>query len=440
MLWPESDEKHARGSVSQLLMELRRDFGAAAFLSRGDVVEADASLFVCDAVLAFDAADAGDDHGVLVHATAELLPGFALEGADGFNDWLDAMRRTLNDTVADCAWRVAQAARTDADRIAALDLCARLRPFDEAVLRRRMQTYAATGNTAQAAAIYEQHRAKLRDQLGVTLSRETRTVFDSICALSDVAAEMPRLVERSAEHAAGSTLEPAGTALHRMKKTYAAAALLVLILVSALFVHDSTRDRRARGAVVDVALAEFGRQDEPLIRTMPGLVASYLMRDSAMRVGYGTTIGARYQVLALLRTTADDTVTGTVEVRTTGGAIISSTTIDSLDRVHADTVAARIAEFVAASVPPARVRNSPDTALHAAQRHLLYAKADFARGALDRAKRELERAAEQLDTVSLARRDRVWTDVSAAVREERCWQVGDACRATPRDAAASESF
>ena len=96
MFWPELAERAARAALSQALSFLRRILGEDRIESRGPgELRLRRGGFTSDA-LEFEAAlDAGNLQDAVARYRGPLLPGFALAGAEGFNDWLDRLRDRL---------------------------------------------------------------------------------------------------------------------------------------------------------------------------------------------------------------------------------------------------------------------------------------------------------------------------------------------------------
>jgi serine/threonine-protein kinase len=110
LFWPESDDAHARGALSQALYLLRTSLGDQALLPRGDgEVGINFDLVWCDAV-AFEAAlDSGRPADALALYRADLLDGFFVDGAPDFQQWLERERDRLRQRASDGAWALAEA-------------------------------------------------------------------------------------------------------------------------------------------------------------------------------------------------------------------------------------------------------------------------------------------------------------------------------------------
>src|SRR5205814_2326178 len=90
LLWPELDQAHARAALRKAVLEVRECFGAAALESRGDEELAfDTSALDCDALDFVRAAEQGHLNRALELYGGELMPGFHLNNASAFADWLD---------------------------------------------------------------------------------------------------------------------------------------------------------------------------------------------------------------------------------------------------------------------------------------------------------------------------------------------------------------
>ena len=91
MFWPESDGDGARHSLDQLLYEARRTVGAA-FTSGTTALRLDPDVIACDlAEWASALADKNLERAVAVYR-GPFLQGFYLQGAQGFERWVESRR------------------------------------------------------------------------------------------------------------------------------------------------------------------------------------------------------------------------------------------------------------------------------------------------------------------------------------------------------------
>ncbi|MEJ2540825.1 MAG: BTAD domain-containing putative transcriptional regulator [Gemmatimonadota bacterium] len=184
VFWPESDEAHARNSLSQVLHGLRRALGADVISTRGNhEVGVSPQHLWCDAVAFDEAVNRRDFRGALELYRGDLLQGLHLVGTSKFDEWLEGHRRRLREAAAGAAWRRAGAhvdagllreARREAGR--ALDLV----PTDESAVRGFLAALAEAGGAASAVDLYDRFRAKLRDELEMEPGPDTRRLARDI--------------------------------------------------------------------------------------------------------------------------------------------------------------------------------------------------------------------------------------------------------------------
>ncbi len=184
LFWPESDDEHARGALSQSLSFLRRELGDGVIATRGTeevgIVEgaADTDVARCDACI-----DAGDAERAVLLFGADLLVGFHLAGCNEFDDWLAAERLRVHE-------RAAKAARDLAKRSAETGTMSRatetaqaallLSPLDERAAHRLMLSYQRAGRPALAVHAYDAFRDRLRRELGVQPSAELQQLAEAL--------------------------------------------------------------------------------------------------------------------------------------------------------------------------------------------------------------------------------------------------------------------
>lgn len=188
LLWEESPEGQARGSLRQALAALRRALPEREHLvlaSEGDAVALDATLLSVD-VLEFERLCARADASACERAVAvyrgDLLEGFHAR-APAFEDWLAVERSRLHEQALAAMERVVDHhfASGDTTRLvaAALRLLG-LDPLRESAHRVLMRAYAKQGRTAAALRQYRTCRAILRRELGVAPEPDTDALYREI--------------------------------------------------------------------------------------------------------------------------------------------------------------------------------------------------------------------------------------------------------------------
>jgi serine/threonine-protein kinase len=184
MFWPEADDRHARDSLSAALSFLRRHVGAAAITTRGEEeIGCDPRHVVADVTEFLVLAEQQRDEEVLSLYRGDLLPGFHVQDAPGFEEWLERERSRLRALAAGSAVRLTDRAaggRMAEATAAYARRAAELAPDDEKLLRRRISLEAAAGNRAVALRAYEEFAARLSGEFDAAPSPETVALVDAI--------------------------------------------------------------------------------------------------------------------------------------------------------------------------------------------------------------------------------------------------------------------
>lgn len=184
LFWPELGAERGRSALRQALHGLRHSLGPGVIHSRGDEeIRLDASLFRCDA-LRFEAAiTAGQLADAVELYQGPLLPGFFVDGASGFERWLEDERARLGAMAVGAAWRLAAAAEAEGDLEQAVGwarLATHHSDHDEFGYRRLIALLARTGDRAGAVAAYLQLRRRLAHDFDCAPSPETESLLRSI--------------------------------------------------------------------------------------------------------------------------------------------------------------------------------------------------------------------------------------------------------------------
>lgn len=116
MFWPETDQDRARRSLNTAVHVLREALGADVILSRGDdEIGVASDLVWCD-VRSFDEALAAGDLAQAMDVYAgDLMEGFFIAGAPGFERWLDGERDRRRRAAHGAAWQCAERAEQARD-------------------------------------------------------------------------------------------------------------------------------------------------------------------------------------------------------------------------------------------------------------------------------------------------------------------------------------
>lgn len=184
VFWPESDEEHARHALRQALYSLRRSLGPRVIESRGDEeLHTESSRLWCDAAAFEEAVVGGQPGKALDLYGGDLLEGFFLSEAPGFEKWLDGRRAALRGRAAEAAWALAETAEREGTAAEAAEWArkaAEYAPEDEASLRRLIGLLDRIGDRAAALRAYEAFAWRLESELGAEPSPETQAMIADV--------------------------------------------------------------------------------------------------------------------------------------------------------------------------------------------------------------------------------------------------------------------
>jgi serine/threonine-protein kinase len=184
LFWPELDTTRARDNLNQAIKFLRQSLGPTAIVSRGpDEVGADLDRISCDAIAFRAEIAAGRPAQALDLYRGDLLPGFFVAEAPGFEEWLEARRAALRGEAA----RVARQLAEESERQHNLTLAvkwgrraASLAADDERAFRRLLALLAKAGDRAGALQAYDDFSRRLRVDFEAEPAPETRALADEI--------------------------------------------------------------------------------------------------------------------------------------------------------------------------------------------------------------------------------------------------------------------
>lgn len=204
LLWPELTQARARAALRNAVYNLRLSLGPGVLVG-DEALELAPGAVWCD-VVAFDEAIArGRPADALALYHGDLLPGFYVPDAPGFERWLDAERSRLRRRAAEAASTAATDALDAGNPDTAVELARRaldLSDGDERAFQRLASLLDGIGDRAGALRAYEQYRQWLADELGLAPSPETEELIAAIRART----------EREATRGAGGVPAPGGHA------------------------------------------------------------------------------------------------------------------------------------------------------------------------------------------------------------------------------------
>lgn len=211
MFWGDSDEEAAKASLRQALAALRKPFDAWLLIERDSVAFNTAASYALDAE-AFERGAQGDlnaRRAALGLYSGELLKGFVVRNAPGFEEWLVVERERLRHIAVGLLRQVSEADALAGDFDSAASHLRALvanDPLDESAHRQLMLLLARSGQRAAGLAQFEACKVFLQRELGVEPEPRTRQLADRIrMAMSGVGGNIDRyaddgpLVDREAE-------------------------------------------------------------------------------------------------------------------------------------------------------------------------------------------------------------------------------------------------
>jgi DNA-binding SARP family transcriptional activator/tetratricopeptide (TPR) repeat protein/TolB-like protein len=177
MFWPDLEQENAGRALNQSVYVLRSVIGEESVRTRGSEVALDAELVWIDAA-AFDAAlRVGDRRTAIELHRGEFLQGFYLSGSRNFERWLDGEREHYRRRATDAAVKLSaeeEAVGNLAEATRWVRRAIESSPFEETLLRRLLALLADQGDHASAGRELDRFSSRLRDELGVEVSAETR--------------------------------------------------------------------------------------------------------------------------------------------------------------------------------------------------------------------------------------------------------------------------
>ena len=184
LFWPERDAEHSRAALNRAVYFLRRELGDAVVRSRGDEeIGLDPRHFWSDAA-AFDAAVEKHQYREASGLyRGELLPGFFVSEAPGFETWLEGQRARLRECASDAAWTLAKQEEAAGNFALAAEWARKgveLAPFHEAAFRRLLALLERAGDRAGAVHAYARFSHELAKELDLSPSPETRAQIEAI--------------------------------------------------------------------------------------------------------------------------------------------------------------------------------------------------------------------------------------------------------------------
>ena len=183
LFWRDQDQNRARAALNRAIYFLRQALGEDVLQSRRDEIDLDLTRLSCDALEFDQAIDAKQYQEALDLYRGDLLPGFFVSDAPGFEEWLETERTRLRERASNAAWALADREEKAGNFDRAAQLARRaveLAPFREVGLRRLLALCDRAGDRGGAAYAYDRFVHAMAVELDVAPSPETKALIDAI--------------------------------------------------------------------------------------------------------------------------------------------------------------------------------------------------------------------------------------------------------------------
>jgi DNA-binding SARP family transcriptional activator/tetratricopeptide (TPR) repeat protein len=306
--WPDVLDESARASLRVALTELRQALGPAAghLIATREAVELGSVDVVVDVRAFAQALDEGDAVRALEACSGPILDEFD-------EDWAIEARDEHTQRLGDA---LEQAAATTADPNEAIRLTraqVALDPLAEAPNRRLIERVAAGGDRGAALAAARQFAERLRTQLGIAPSRETRALIEDLRRGEPKAVSPPAVLTREFEaEFVGRRAE-----LERLRASWGGVQMhrdrrIVLIAGEPGIGKTRLAHHFASAALAEHATVLVGRcSEEPLAPFEPFTEAlAQAAAGEALQPGDTSEVGARHRLFDTVDSALTDLAAG----------------------------------------------------------------------------------------------------------------------------------
>lgn len=186
LLWPELGDSRARHALRQCLHRIRRGLAPEVIRAKGDeALLTDPDVLWCDAAEFSRLVGRGEYRSALELYGGPFMEGFHLDGGHEFEHWLTEIRSRLNRDASRAAWTLAERGEHASDPEAAMRWgrrAADLAPYNEERWRGWIRMLGRLGNRSHAVLAYRRFARRLREDLDLEPSRETRELVAALRA------------------------------------------------------------------------------------------------------------------------------------------------------------------------------------------------------------------------------------------------------------------
>ena len=292
--WPDVLDESARASLRVALTELRQALGPAAgyLIASRESVELGGADLAVDVRVFAQALDEGDPVRAL-----EACSGPILEEFD--DDWAIEAREEHSQRLGDALEQAAAGAQDSGEAIRLTRAQVTLDPLAEAANRRLIDRLAASGDRGAALAAGRHFAERLRTQLGIAPSRETRALIEDLRRGEPIAVSPPAALTRQFEtEFVGRRAE-----LERLRASWGGVQMhrdrrIVLIAGEPGIGKTRVAHHFASAALAEHAIVLVGRcSEEPLAPYEPFTEAlAQAGAREALQPGNSGDVGARHRL------------------------------------------------------------------------------------------------------------------------------------------------
>ncbi len=190
LLWSESSQSEASHSLRSSLYHLRKALQTSGaddrLVSNSPLLTLDPAFYECDLIEFYRLLAQGSEQALAQAVTlnrGSLLQGFSATAAPVFEDWIQAESARLNQASLHALERLttwAESREAWLDAIHHAQQLLQIDPFAEAAQQRLMRLYLRQGEVGFALRQYHQFEQRLRQQLGIEPSPETKALYEEI--------------------------------------------------------------------------------------------------------------------------------------------------------------------------------------------------------------------------------------------------------------------
>jgi len=181
LLWPEADQEQGRHGLRNVLHAIRKAIGSESLVGGGDGLVGIANGAVrCDALDAEAHLERHEWDRALALYQGELLAGFHVSEAHGFEEWLTDERFRLHRLMVQAATSQADARSAAGDlpgATRAAEQRTRLAPLEEAGYRQLITLLLEQGEQARARRVYDRLAQRMQAEFGAAPSPRTEALL-----------------------------------------------------------------------------------------------------------------------------------------------------------------------------------------------------------------------------------------------------------------------